>query len=128
MWLVMNLGTRPFRLSDRGEFTLHFEPILPALFFTKAAATVDFLKNQKRQKINVPADSYAFTMMGKTLVVYHNPLRLNTFGPNKAIVRKIRLQYAGQSKAVEVQGGFLADGQARDVRANKIERIDIELG
>jgi hypothetical protein len=129
MWLIMNLGPRPFRLTAQKELTLHFEPVLPAEFFTKAATAIDHLDLQKkRETLTIPVDSYAFNMMGRTLVVYRNPLRLNTYGPNKAVVRSLALHYAGSKSPVDVRGAFLAGRHAQDVRSGKVARIDIQLG
>ncbi len=128
MWLFINLGPNPFRLSGQGELALHFEPMLPARFFTTEKSTVEYLsKSKKPQVLNLPADSYAFNLMGQTLVVYHNPGRKNTFGPNKASVRRIEVRYPGKPKAVVIEGAYINGTCAQDIRNNRVERIDIYL-
>ncbi len=128
IWLIMNLGPRPFRLSGQGDLTLHFEPMLPAHFFTKAKSEVDYLsKSRKWQKVSLPANSYAFNLMGQTLVVYHNPSRKNTFGSNRAAVSRVEVRYPNKAKALVVDGSFLNGTYAKDVRDNKVERLDVHL-
>ncbi len=128
MWLIMNLGLRPFRLADQGDLALHFEPLLSSRFFIREKMTVDRLTKHKTwEKLVLPAHSYAFNLMGQTLVVYHNPRLKNTFGPDKAIARRIELCYPKQPKAVVIEGSFVNGSHAHDVRNNKIDRIDVYL-
>lgn len=128
IWLIMNLGPRPFRLSSQGELMLKFEPILMERLFTKERSELDYLsKNKKWQKVRLPSNSYAFNLMGQTLVVYHNPSRKSTFGMNKAVVSRIDLKYPNKPKPVIVHGDGLVGRLAEDVRDNKVERIDILL-
>jgi hypothetical protein len=130
MWLIMHMGPRPFRLNAGGHLTLQFEPVLPADFFNAKPAAFNYYSAsaKKWQTLALPANSYAFNMMGQALVVYHNPQRLHTFGPNKAVVTSMALRYAGRPKAIEIKSRYLDDVYAKDVRANKVERIDIQLG
>jgi hypothetical protein len=128
MWLIMNLGPRPFRLSSAGELTLHFEPVIPSDFFTTKPKVFNYLtSNKKWVTIDLPANAYAFNMMGQTLVVFHNPRRLPTFGPNKAVARRIQLRYADSKKPVEIADAYLSDQYARHVRDHKVERMDVHF-
>jgi hypothetical protein len=128
MWLIMNMGKRPFRLHQ-GKLALHLEPVLPADFFIKTPSAFEYMTAHKKSvTLTLPAHTYAFNMIGKMLVVYHNPRRLNTFGPNRAIAQKFELHYAGRSRPVAVTGSMLDDVYARDVRDHKVERIDVHLG
>lgn len=128
IWLFMNLGPRPFRLSSEGELILSLEPMLHARFFTKEKSVVEHVsKSKKWQKVNLPADSYAFNLMGHTLVVYHNPSRKDTFGPNKAVVSRIEIRYPNKARSAIVEGPFLNGRYAEDVRANRVERLDVHL-
>jgi hypothetical protein len=128
MWLMMNLGPRPFRLSSQGELSLCFEPMLPAHFFTKEKSIVDYLTRAKKwQKITLPANSYAFNLLGQTLVVYHNPSKKNTFGSSKAVVGRMEILYSNKAKPVIIEGGLISGKCAHDIRNNRIERIDVHL-
>jgi hypothetical protein len=128
MWLIINLGPRPFRLSSQGELSLCFEPMLPAHFFTTGKTEIDYLtKGRKWQKIFLPANSYAFNLLGQTLVVYHNPAKKSTFGSNKAVVSRIEIQYPKKIKPVVIKGGLIIGKCAEDIRNNRIEQIDVHL-
>ncbi len=128
MWLMMNLGPRPFRLSAQGELSLSFEPMLPAHLFTTEKTEAEYLvKGKKWQKISLPTNSYAFNLLGQTLVVYHNPTKKNTFGSNKGVVTRMEIRYPNKPKAVIVEGSSVSGKRAEDIRNNCVERIDIYL-
>lgn len=128
MWLWMNVGKKPFFLSHDGKVSLRFEPHLPADFFLKqeAARTFAPLDGEER-KIRVPKDAYAFLFLGKTLVVIHNPKRLDTFGRRRATVRKIALTDAA-GKKTEWRGDTIPAPWSLKVRDGFVPRIDLELG
>lgn len=128
MWLVMNLGLKPFRLSSSEELSVNFEPILPSYFFTQEPEEVDYyVKGKKWQTILFPANTYAFNLMGQTLVVYHNPSRKNTYGVNRAVVSRLEVRYPNKAKPVIVQGAAVGGAMAQDIREGKVERIDVYL-
>jgi hypothetical protein len=114
MWLVMNIGLKPFTLDDQNHLTLRFNPLLPSWLFTGKA----------RGKF--PAGTYCFKLFVKTVVTYHNPRLKNTFGPNGVKARKIVLTYPDH-KSVEISGGVLSESYALDVREGVVDRIDVYL-
>jgi len=116
MWLLMSAGLKPFGLDAKGRLTLALKPILPSWLFTKKADGL------------FPAGTYAFNFLNAALVVYHNPKRRDTFGPNGVSPAKITLTYAGRKNPVTVDGGTLTGAAALDVRNGKVERIDVFLG
>ena len=79
------------------------------------------------ETVKVPKNSFAFLFLGKTLVVYHNPKRMDTFGKNRAWPKKVLLS-GKKGKLAEFEGGVVPDPWARRVRDEEIARIDIELG
>lgn len=128
MWLIMNVGKRPFILGPDGKLSLRFEPYLPAFLFTKEETERAFIsKEGEESKIKIPKDSLAFMFLGKTLVFYHNPKRLDTFGKQRVAVKKITLQNTRGEK-VEFRGDTVSGPYAARVRDEFIPRIDIELG
>ncbi|MFA5145746.1 MAG: hypothetical protein WC723_07125, partial [Candidatus Omnitrophota bacterium] len=54
IWLIMNLGSRPFFLNERDELNLKFAPSLAGWLFDKHG-------------------QYSFKFLSKTSVIYHNP-------------------------------------------------------
>lgn len=127
IWMIMNAGIEPFAVNARGELELHFHPVLKGLFFVTEKTTVSFVAHEgKSAQVSLPADTYAFNFMGRTLVVYHNPGRRDTFGPNKASIGRMLLHYAG-GRPREVAGAVIPSPFAGDVRDGKVLRIDVFL-
>jgi hypothetical protein len=108
IWLMMNLGRDPFILNN-GELNLKFEPVLAGWLFCKKDKT------------------YGFNFLGKIWVVYHNPLRKNTFGKNAVTCKKIFFNDKN-GNPVEIPGNTIPSPYALQIRDRQIKRIDIYLG
>jgi len=115
IWLLMNIGEKPFFLNEEDELNLRFRPMLPAWLFTKKAHP------------GFPRNTYAFKFLGKTMVVYHNPRMKNTVGRNSVRTRFIIIRY-DDGRKVEVKKDVISRPYARDIRDRKVKRIDIYLG
>jgi hypothetical protein len=127
IWMFMNAGGRPFGINAQGQLELILRPALKGCFFTTQKQPVEVTSLEgKVSRVDLPAGTYAFNFMGKTLVVYHNPQRKDTFGAQKVEPKRIVLHYAGQ-KAKEIGGGVIPSPYAQDVRSGKVLRIDVEL-
>ncbi|MGH7197682.1 MAG: cellobiose phosphorylase, partial [Candidatus Omnitrophota bacterium] len=128
MWLFMNIGKRPFSLGPDGKLSLRLEPHLPAFLFTTEDSVRPFAaKDGGEAQISVPKNSVAFLFLGKTLVVYHNPQRLDTFGRQRVSVKRISLR-TSRGQTVEFRGDTIPSPYAGRVRDEFVPRIDIELG
>jgi hypothetical protein len=108
LWLLMNLGKKPFVLNDKKELNLKFAPKLAGWLFTKKEKT------------------YSFRLLGKTLVVYHNPKRKNTFGKSAVVPRKIVFNDRNE-KCIEILSDTITSPYAEQLRSQQIKRIDIFL-
>jgi hypothetical protein len=127
MWLLMNAGEKPFSVNEKGELEFRLDPILTGDLFSSKKANIRYLNAQKEWKtIELPAQSYAFKFLGKTLVVYHNPKKKNTFGPKKAEIQEYQLHYS-ESKTHTVQGNTISMPQALAIRDGEVVRIDVYL-
>jgi hypothetical protein len=122
IWLVMNVGTNPFFLNKQGKLCVKFEPVLHKNLFTKNK--VKIICGDK--EIVIDKDCYAFNFLGNTLVVYHNPRRLNTFGNSAAKITSMELQ-DDRVKKIKINGDTFSDEHSYDIRGGKISRIDIHL-
>ncbi|NLE65574.1 MAG: hypothetical protein GX606_06635 [Elusimicrobia bacterium] len=128
IWMFMNAGLRPFRIDHAGRLELVLDPVLKGELFTRKAETILWYERDgEERKALIPADSYAFHFMGKTLVVYHNKSRRDTFGPHAARPVSIRLRYVRSRKDVVVPGGTIPSPYAGDVREGQVARIDVEV-
>jgi hypothetical protein len=114
MWLIMNMGLKPFALDEQGVLTLSFEPLLPSWLFTN------------KVQDGFPARTYSFKLFSQTLVIYHNPKLKDTFGPQGVKAQKIILTYPNDKK-VEITGGVLKGPQALDVREGKLKAINVHF-
>ncbi len=128
MWLVMNIGKRPFIVGHDKKLSLRFEPTLPEFLFTvKETDRVFTDSDGEEQKVKIPKDCLAFLFLGKTLVVYHNPRRLDTFGKQRVAVKKISFK-SPRGEPVEFKGDTVPSPYAAKIRDEFVARIDIELG
>lgn len=129
MWLFMNVGKRPFILGHDRKLSLRFEPHLPAFLFTQSPVVREWIDSEGRaSKISVPKNGFAFLFLGKTLVVYHNPKRLDTFGKLRVSVKKISLSNNRGAVFAEFKGDTVPSPYSGKVRDSVVPRIDIELG
>jgi hypothetical protein len=127
MWLLMNIGKRPFVLGPDGKVSLRFEPHLPASLFTdKETVRVYVDKDGEEQAVKLPSNSFAFLFLGKTLVVYSNKRGLDTFGKQRSSVRRIRLQERN-GRWMEFKGDTVPSPFSLRVRDGVIGRIEVEL-
>ena len=105
MWQTMMMGKDVFAVKE-GNLALRLQPILPTWLFDENG-TVEF------------------TFLGKSLVVYHNPKRKNTFGKDGVITKRYVLR--GKNGAITVNDEWIKTPYAQMVRAGEIERIDVYL-
>jgi len=114
IWLLMNMGLKPFAVTD-GQLSLTFAPLLAGWLFTK------------QEKDGLPSHSYAFKFLSKTMVVYHNPLRGDTFGPGAVVATKIILTCA-DNRQQELMGAVVRGSLAQEIRQGQMQRIDVIFG
>lgn len=126
IWLLMNIGARPFALNAKGELSFTFKPVLAGWLFTKEKTVLTYFdRNNDRREAELPKNSYAFNLFGATLVVYHNPRRRDTFGADKPSVQTIHLFYPDKKQPAVIPSRSVSGARARDIRDRKIERIDV---
>jgi hypothetical protein len=96
--------------------------------FTKEE-NVTWLKNDEGEwkKVKIQPNNFAFRLFGTTLVTYHNPKRLSTFGKNAAKAQSYRFEYHN-GKESTVNGNYVKNPLAGDLRAGKINWIEVLLG
>jgi hypothetical protein len=124
----MNIGKRPFFLGPDKKVSLRFEPHLPEFLFTQKETVRVFVeKNGAERAVKISKDSLAFMFLGKTLVVYHNPRRLDSFGKVRVSVKKVLL-HEPRGRVIEFKGDTIPSPYSLRVRDEFIPRIDIELG
>jgi hypothetical protein len=117
MWLIMTVGPQPFIMKNA---KLHFalKPVLPGQWFTKQSRAINWME----QDIEIPKDSFACAFMGKTLLVYHNESRKDTFGPSAVKPVKYLLD-----PKYQVDGDCIGPELAEKIRRRQFKRIDVWL-
>lgn len=113
MVLHMGLGATPFRLVAGG---LRFEP-LPTL--------VDWLFTNSPAD-GLSADCFGFKLFSKTWIIYENPARRNTFGPDAVALVRFELHYQ-DGKRITHSGSWLPEELALDLRECRLSRLVIHL-
>jgi hypothetical protein len=109
IWLIMNVGPRPFILNNNGELNLQFKPILAGWLFTKEDNT------------------YSFNFLSKICVVYHNPKRKDSFGENAVTPKKIVFKDK-DGNPVEIASDTIPSPYAKQIRDRQIKSLSIYLG
>jgi hypothetical protein len=129
MWLLMTVGRKPFSLGHDKKLALRFEPHLPSYLFLREDTSRTFVNSDgETVKLKVPKNGLAFMFLGTTLVVYHNPKQLDTFGKLRVAVKKISLKNSSGTVIAEFKGDTVPTPFAARVRAGQVSRMDIELG
>jgi hypothetical protein len=113
MVLHMGLGAAPFRLENG---SLRFEPCptLAEWLFTLVADD------------SFSANSFGFKLFGKTWVVYENPTRRATFGPDAVAPVRFDLYYA-DGRQLTHTGSWLPADLALHLREYQLSRLVIHL-
>lgn len=109
IWLIMNMGLKPFILNGKDELNLRFRPILAGWLFTKKDKT------------------YSFNFLSTIKVVYHNPKRKDTFGRDAVKPRKIIFKDTDENP-IEIPSDTIPSPYAEKIRSRQIKQIDIYLG
>lgn len=126
MWSLMAFGKEPFK-TEAGELIYAPEPNLKAEFFTKEKRIEKLqLSTKKELKVEIAADSFAYRFLGRTLVIYHNPKRKNTFGPEGVKVAEFKLIDQAGNK-YQVSGNTVKGELAQKVRKGEFKEINIIL-
>jgi hypothetical protein len=102
IWTFIAAGEKPFFVNEKEQLTLRFRPVLPGWLFTKGKRTCYYYDNDGSfQPVVIPTNAFAFKFIGRTLVVYHNPERKDTFGEGAVKAISYQLVYRdGKEKAV----------------------------
>ncbi len=126
MTLWMFFGRRPFTLRG-GELVLTLKPVLAHWLFTTEATKRQLLRpDGQTLTVALPADTCSALFLGHTLVVYHNPHRLDTWGDEGANVQGYTVTYDDGGIMQETEASLPHD-VALSVRERRVQRIDVFL-
>ncbi len=126
MWLAITSGLKPFYLQNN-KLCLKFKPQIASWLFTDKQEKLRIYNNDlKIEEIIIPDNSFLFKFLGQTVVIYHNPLRKNTFGSNGVKIKKIKLIYFS-GKICEIDGDTIHSPYSYDIREAKVKRIHVSL-
>ncbi|MFH1503874.1 MAG: cellobiose phosphorylase [Candidatus Omnitrophota bacterium] len=120
IWVLLCMGKKPFFIDKKGELCMGLAPILKKELFTKIKDTVIF----EGEKIAIPKNTFSFKLFSKTLIVYHNPQRKDTFDKD-CCIEKIKISNKG--KEINVFSAVMKQPLSLAIRNKEAERIDIYL-
>lgn len=128
IWTLMTAGPHPFILNRNGKACLALKPALVGPLFTVEELSFDYYDDiDGWESISIPPDSFAFRFIGRTLVVYRNTERKDTFGEGGVSPTAYLLDYRN-GKKVYVKDAQLPPAESKAVREGKIKRLDVTLG
>ncbi len=127
IWTLMVLGTKPFKLREN-ELYFSPTPILKSSFFTTEESKVKVNWNREKGKVSeivIPKDCFAFRFLGRSLVIYHNPERLDTYNPVLKITGYKLVMHSGE--IIKIRGFKLDNIYTLKLRKGEIKRLDVYL-
>lgn len=123
IWAFLSFGRQPFRLQE-GKLIYIPQPVLRGDLFTEKPQEVIFQESPDHSRtVTIPAHAYAYRFLGKMLVVYHNPKRGNTFGPQQVKIDGFQL-LTEEGKSIAIAGNFIPSPLAQEIRDGKVQQID----
>lgn len=125
MLLIMSFGKKPFYLDENKRLIFKPEPNIPSFLFTEKDEEVEFYKGGKISKILIPKNSYVVNFLGKTLIYYLNPKRLNTFGENRAQIKRYIL-YRDEKKIL-IEDEKIIEPYSKKIRDGEFNKIEVIL-
>jgi len=123
IWSIMTLGSYPFKM--RGDNLIFKpEPVIREDFFTKHEEEVSVNLAEQCQQIIIPENSFACSIFGTTLLIYHNPERKNTFP--KAVIKGYKLTiYSGE--VIDIDSTELNAFYSHKLREGEVKLLDVYL-
>ena len=122
MWSIMVSGKQLFTLDDDGRLCMELSPVLPGWMFTEEEKEVSVYTEKGEIKFKQPADSFAFCLLGSTLVIYHNENRKDTYSKD-AEIKETRL-YKQTGEIEVINGGIIPSPYAGKIRNNNYIKIE----
>lgn len=127
MWLFMCAGKKPFKPDKQGGICFELAPILPAWLFTREErSSIFYFPDGRKEEVKLPKDSFAFCLLGSTLVVYTNPKRRDTFGRSSVKPAAVSLKKKNK-ETISFKGAVVPSPVALKVREGYYDRIDVVL-
>jgi len=127
IWMLAVAGEQPLRIGAHGQLELALKPRLPGWLFTNHACVRSYYDLKEGWcDMNVQRNSFAFKLLGRVLVVYHNEKRKPTFGPRGVKPVLYRLEYRDRM-LVEHRGHSLTGPHPEAIRKGAVRRIDVTL-
>lgn len=122
LWTHLFLGPAPFTW-EAGILAFKPTPLLAAAFFSaEAQIATPFVEPE-----TLPAASATCTLFGSTLLVYSNPQRRDTFGPEA--VKPIEYRLYGRDGTTQTLTAASVSGPvAEALRLGQFRRVDVLLG
>ncbi len=126
-WTIMTAGPEPFGVTEDGELYLALKPRLAGRLFTTRETTRKYIDPvDGPERIRFRKGAFAFKFLGRSLVVYTNEKRKDTFGPMGCRVSEYTLHYR-DGRRQTVCSGRITGSAAHSVRSGEVKRLDAVL-
>ncbi|MDD5069771.1 MAG: hypothetical protein PHV17_03490, partial [Candidatus Omnitrophica bacterium] len=123
IWILLCLGKKPFFIDTNRGLCFKVEPVLKASLFTTKKSTV-FVDGKA---VVLEKNTFCYKLFSRTLVVYHNPNRRDTFFSKSkttpAAIERIVLTVDGKKQTVNAS--VISSPLSYRVRRAEVERIDV---
>lgn len=123
MELIMLFGEKPFEYKN-GDLIFKLSPKLPGWMFTEEEKEFEVVVNGNKQTIVLGKNQLAAVLFGRTLVIYHNPQRVNTYDKDVKVSKYI-LHF--DEKVVEVEGETVQKPYSHEIRKGMCKKIEVLL-
>jgi len=124
MWSIMTAGNTPFMMDNENKLCLKLNPLLPGWLFSEEPQEIETVCDMQIENIYLKTNTFAFKFLGKTIVVYHNDDRKNTFGENAARINHMELRNSGELLTT-VYGDIISGEYPQQIRNGNMDRIDV---
>lgn len=122
----MTMGPQPFTVGQGDELNFAAKPVLPAWLFTGEAQSLKLVRNTGPETIQLPAHSFSFMFLGKTLITLFNESMENTYG-SKSVSPVAYTLHTANDEVHEVMGSTVSGKYAQMIRDQQVKRIEITL-
>ncbi|MBN2483525.1 MAG: cellobiose phosphorylase [Candidatus Omnitrophica bacterium] len=121
IWALMSLGVRPFSVDEGNNLYFSPQPALKSDFFTRSIRTLEV----DRKKVTIAANSFACKLFSRTLLVYHNPHRKDTYRKDISIKKIEVIAYDGTRSTTK--NPFVSPPWSYKIRQGNVREIHVYL-
>ena len=122
------MGGKMSFTTPEGKLRTKVAPIIPGEWFTENEQDITIYQGGKEHTVKIEEHSFATQIYANTLMVIHNPDRLDTYDLNTEI-QLIEIKTLDGSETLEYyQDDMINAASTKKLRSKGVERIDLYIG